>query len=243
MRAVAALLALLAVPAHALEADDVVWGCEDVGYVEPTTEYGHDVLGGAGEYKGLMMLVHTDLGVLPATMTLPEGKVFEDLAPRCADLDGDGEQEVVAVISDVETGASLTVLSKRTGPIDATPPIGQRNRWLAPAGIADFDGDGQNDIAYVETPHLGGLLRFWTLRDGRLVEIAQLAGFSNHRIGDDFVAGGVRTCNNGPELVLPAFDWQTLRAVHMEDGKLVDRQIAADTAAQTIADAMECKEN
>jgi len=34
--------------------------------------------------------------------------------------------------------------------------------------IATLDGDGQNDIAYVETPHLGMTMRIVTLRDGEL---------------------------------------------------------------------------
>ena len=144
--------------ASALSAEDVVWGCDDVGYAEPTDEYDHAVLGDAIEYKALLILVHTSTGILPATLSLPEGKVYEDIAPRCADLDGDGHDEIITVVSDARLGAALTVYSKRSGPVDATPPIGTRYRWLAPAGIADFDGDGQNDVAYVETPHLGGLV-------------------------------------------------------------------------------------
>lgn len=224
----------------ALEAGDVVWGCEDAGYVQPTPEYPHGVLGDAIEYKGLMLLVHTDMGVIPATFELPQGQVYEDIAPRCADLDGDGEDEVIAVISDARHGARLAVYSKRRGPVAETPPIGQGNRWLAPAGTADFDGDGRTDIAYVETPHLSGRLRVWTLRGGALVELASAAGFSNHRIGQDFITGGVRDCGEGPELVLPSLDWGALMRVRLDAGRLSAEPLADATDPETVAAALAC---
>lgn len=224
------------------ETGDVAWGCDDAGYVEPTTEYGHDVLGGTGEYKGLLLLVHTDLGVIPATFRLPNGQVFEDLAPRCADLDGDGDDEVIAVVSDARQGARLVVYSKRSGPLAETPPIGQSFRWLAPVGVADLDGDGSQDIAYVETPHLAGVLRVWTLREGRLVELASAAGFSNHRIGQDFVTGGVRNCgaSDAPQLVLPNRDWSALMRVRLDDGHLVAESIGDATDPASVAAALDC---
>ena len=77
----------------------------------------------------------------------------------------------------------------------AWPPIGTPFRWLAPAAIADLNGDGVTDIAYVETPHLGKVLRVWSWAAGGLTEIAQLRGVTSHRIGDEVicirhVAGG-----------------------------------------------------
>lgn len=225
-----------------VDAGDVVWGCDDAGYVLPTTEYAHGVLGDAVEYKGLLLLVHTDLGVIPATYELPDGKVFEDLAPRCADLDGDGEDEVIAVVSDAAQGARLVVYSKRAGPLAETPPIGQGHRWLAPVGVADLDGDGREDIAYVETPHLHGVLRVWTLRDGRLVELASAPGFSNHRIGEDFVTGGVRDCGT-PELVIPSLDWSTLMRVRLVGGRLIADPVGPATDPGAVAAAMHCPPN
>ena len=239
---VVAALLLIAPGAHA--SDDVVWGCDGVGYAGETTEYPHGVLGDEIEYKDLVLELPTDDGTIEARMTLPAGRVFEDLAPRCADLDGDGEEEIVTIESDAEGGASLAVYSRRTGPIDRTPPIGTRFRWLAPASFADFDGDGQTDIAYVETPHLAGILRLWTLRDGQLEELAHAAGFSNHRIGEDFITGGVRTCGDGPsEVVLPDRTWTRLLAARLgPDGRVVvrDLQRSPDTAA--ISDALDCND-
>ena len=222
--------------------DHVVWGCEDAGYTGETTEYAHGVLGDAIEYKTLVMKVPTSVGKLDATLDLPDGQVFEDIAPRCGDLDGEEGDEVVTVISDAQGGARLAIFSPRKGPLAQTPPIGRANRWLAPVGIIDMNGDGQNDVAYVEKPHLSGTLRVWTLRDGELVELASATGFSNHRIGEDFITGGVRDCGQGAELVLPSFSWRALMAVKMRDGGLWSREISDRTDAEAVEAALACKQ-
>lgn len=133
------------------------------------------------------------------------GYVFEDTAPRLADLDGNGENEVVVVRNRVTKGAQLAVYGiagDSFGLIAATDYIGQKNRWLAPAGMADFDGAGRVEIAYVDRQHLLGDLVFVRLDGNQLVEIARMPGVRNHKIGDRFIRGGLRDCGQGPELVL-----------------------------------------
>ena len=112
--------------------------------------------------------------------------VFEDLFPRLADLDGAEPDEIVVVKSYLDRGAALAVVGLRGGKLeilDETPPIGRPNRWLNPVGVADFDGDGRVEIAYVETPHIGGRLMIWEWRAGRLEREHAETGFSNHAIG------------------------------------------------------------
>ena len=236
----AALLGWMMAPTSVLADDHVVWGCDNAGYTGETTEYRHAVLGDDIEYKTLVLKVPTSTGTIEAGFDLPEGLVFEDVAPRCGDLDGDGEDEVVTVISDAREGARLALFSPRNGPMAQTPPIGQGNRWLAPIGIGDLDGDGQNDVAYVDRPHLAGVLRVWTLRDGHLVEIAHQARFSNHRIGEDFITGGVRICAGDTALVLPNFDWSMLMMVRLEGGELNAVPIGPDTSSAAVASALAC---
>lgn len=151
-----------------------------------------------------------------------DGHVFEDLAPRLADLTGDGWNEVIVVRSSVTSGAQLTVYGVVKGTfrlMAATAPLG-RHRWLAPAGIADFDGDGQIEIAYVDRPHLRKELVFVRLDGDRLVETLRLPDLTNHRIGDSFISGGVRDCGHGAELVLASKDWT--RVIRVRQGKTTD---------------------
>ena len=225
-------------------------------FVQKTDRYGHDVLGG-NEYAAMQVSWFpglTDMG-RSSHIQLPEDRVFEDIEPRIADMTGDRFEEVIVVESSLDGGAELAVYGielKDPGKpqkyvmglwtkLASTPPIGRRNRWLAPAGIADFNGDGQNDIAYVETPHIGGTLRVWTMQDGALVQIAEQGGFSNHRIGEDFITGGARDCGEGVELVLPEFGWSRLLAVKLEGGSLSHRTISEHTDPTTVSAALNCE--
>lgn len=201
---------LLAGPLHA--ADEI----RSARFTEPTTRYDHGILGDAVEWGALEL--ETPGGTI--TLRLPETHVFEDLAPRLVDVDGDGDSEVMVVETDRARGASLA-LYDATGRIAATPPIGQPYRWLAPLGAADLDGDGLVEIAYVDRPHLAKTLRIWRFERGALTELAAYEGVTNHRIGWDYIAGGIRDCGEGPEMVLASGDWKSLVTVRLEGGALV----------------------
>jgi len=149
----------------------------------PTTRYGHGILGDGIEAGGLM--VKTAGGQLYEHI-LPDGFVFEDRSARLIDLDGDGRDEIVVVLTSVSEGAALAVYGIVDGSIQLrakTPHIGRPHRWLNPAEFADLDGDGNMEITAVWTPHLGRVLQAWRLVGGRLQQVAAIQGYSNHAAG------------------------------------------------------------
>lgn len=234
MRHILILLLLLAVPTTARAAEIV-----GAAFDEPTTRYAHGVLGDAVEWGALRLDLDTGESRL---IRLPDTRVFEDLAPRL--ITGDAGQRLAMVVeSDLAGGARLSLYGPE-GLYAATPFIGQPNRWLAPVGAGDLDGDGRVEIAYVDRPHLAKTLRVWRLEGGRLTELAQLAGFSNHRIGWDYVLGGLRVCGGGagrgPEMVLATGDWQRLVAVRFEGRALTVRDIGVDTSPAGFAAGLAC---
>lgn len=194
-------------------------------YILPTRRYDHGILGDAIEAGGLA--VETRSGKV-FTLKLPEHQVFEDRIPRFADLDGDGKAEVVTILSSIHKGASIAVYRVKNGALKKqtqTPFIGRPYRWLNIAGIADFNGDGKEDIAGVWTPHIGGTLKFWTLAGGRLKKIGAMAGFSNHFIGSrDQRLSAVRDINGDgvADLALPSANRKALRIVGFAKGKLIE---------------------
>jgi hypothetical protein len=228
-------------PEVTAEGEGIVWAA----FSDATTRYAHGVLGDAIEAAGLRAMSR-DAGPCELAVIHAEGPVFEDIAPRIADVTGDGRNDIVVVESDPELGAQLAVyaLDERSPPrlrkIAASPHIGTRNRWLAPAGIGDLDGDGLVEIAWVDRPHLAGILRVWHFAPGGLTEVAAMPGFSNHRIGDAFITGGLRDCGDGAELILPDFGWQSVMRVRLRDGTLDAVPVARAANHATIDALLAC---
>ena len=104
---------------------------------------------------------------------------------------------------------------------------------------ADLDGDGAIEIAYVDRPHLAKTLRVWRFVDGALHEVAAATGYSNHRIGWDYIAGGLRTCGARPEMILASGDWTRIVAVTF-DGTFAARDLGA-YGADRMAATMACR--
>ncbi len=164
-------------------------------------------------------------------LTLPDELVFEDTAPRLADLDGDGLPEIIVVQSHQRLGAQLAIYRVAEGEpgidmVATTPFIGRPNRWLAPIGAADLDGDGVVEIAYVDRPHLARTLRVWRFETDQLTEIAALEGLTNHRIGEPFITGGIRDCGEGPEMITANAGWTQVMGTRIEGGTLTTRPLA-----------------
>lgn len=182
-------------------------GVIEAWYAQPTTRYQHGVLGDAVEGGSLVAI--DDLGQ-QFEHVLPTSQVFEDITPRVVDLDGDGRNEVVTIRSGVSDGASVVVYAIEDGTFAeraATAPIGQPDRWLSIAGIADFRGDGTRQIAIVKTPHIGGVLELLALQGDELVSLySPRSGYSTHVIGSRILslAGiGDLDGNGTDELALP----------------------------------------
>lgn len=145
---------------------------------------------------------------------------LRDIAPHVADLTGDGLPEIIVVQTDLAKGARLMVLSAAGKVLAVTDYYGQPHRWLAVAGEGDFDGDGRNEIAYVDRPHLARELVFVRLEEGQLQEVARITGVTNHRIGDSAIGGGVRNCGQGDEVIAASADWGRVIAARM--GQVAD---------------------
>ncbi len=151
-------------------------------YTLPTTRYAHAILGDAIEAGGLQVRLANGA---QATLTLPDNLVFEDRTPRLADLDGDGRTEIITLRASNRRGGQIAVYGIRGQSITelgATPFIGRANRWLNVAGIADFLGRGDSQVAFVETPHIGGTLKLATFSGSSMQVVASARGFSNHEI-------------------------------------------------------------
>ncbi len=224
-------------------------------YSEPTSAYPHGVLGDDEEWERLEIVVRRERGTEGGLFhgyvnvtyhidALPE-TVYEDIAPRLWDVTGDGKPEVVVVESHQTKGARLLIIElQEDGNLEyltATPYIGQRFRWLAPVGAADFDGDGFIEIAFVDRPHLAKVLKVWRYTPELFSQVATLQGVSNHRIGEDFITGGVRDCGAGPEMVIVDGSWQQIFAARLSLTAFTAQPIAPFSGPASVEQVLACE--
>ena len=99
-------------------------GVRAAQYGVPSTSYGHDALGPGHEWA--MLVIHGEDGGSRSFQFAPE-IVFEDIAPRLIDLDGDGDNEALVVESSPVEGSRLAVWTS-AGRLAATAFIATGSR-------------------------------------------------------------------------------------------------------------------
>lgn len=209
----------------------------EASFGAPTDAYAHCILGDCTEFSTLNITTEDWANTTRYRLTLRDDHVFEDTAPRLWDITGGGQPEVVVIETDMSLGGSLAVYDQ-TGKIAETPHIGRRNRWLAPVAAADFDGDGRIEVAFVDRPHLAKTLRVFEWDGANLVLDTELPGLTNHRIGEDFITGGLRDCGQGPEMVMADASWSHVMVVGF-DGTWQARTMAPFSSGAVFA-ALAC---
>ena len=206
-------------------------------FADPTSRYDHGILGDAIEYGAMELAFANGRGVL---ITLPETSVFEDIAPRLIDIDGNGDKEVMVVETDIAKGAQLAIYDE-TGKIAETPHIGRSHRWLAPIGAADLDGDGHVEVAYIDRPHLAKLLKIWRYQNGKLTLVAEQGGLTNHQIGQDYISGGIRDCGAGPQMITASADWKQIVATVFDGKGIRSAAIGRHKGRNSFRRALDCR--
>ena len=152
-------------------------------YAMPTEKYGHGILGDKIEAEQLVVVVD---GVF-YEHKLPDEYVFEDISPRLYDVDGDGELEFITIRTHISRGGGIAIykiVGEQLVEFAHLAEIGSRHRWLNIVAIADLDHDKIMELVWIETPHIGGILKVAKIEAGSLKVLAEKAQYSNHSIGE-----------------------------------------------------------
>ncbi|PSQ18589.1 hypothetical protein BRD00_04685 [Halobacteriales archaeon QS_8_69_26] len=185
---------------------------------DATDRYTHGALGDVTEGSSVV-LVDPSVPEVDARASVGPPEVFEGIQPLVADLDGDGDPEIVAALADSENGARMAVFDA-DGDHVATGPIHEPG-WRHQLVVAPLGPDGGPELAVVRKPHVDKLLEFYRLDGGSLDVAASHTGFSTHsygsRIEDGAIAGDLDG-DGATEVLLPTSDRDVLAAVSREPG-------------------------
>lgn len=206
-----------------------------VALSEPTDRYGHGVLGDRIEAGAIEILDESSRTSRRITIEPPA--VIEGISPMLADLDGDGEMEIVVTTAQSEDGARLEVWSLDGEFVGASAPVGRGNRWRNQLGAAPLGPNGEMELVDVQTPHIGGIVQFFRLEGDQLVRQASISSFTTHAIGSRNLDQGVLVDTTGdgrPEVLVLSTSARDLVAIERTaDGADVVAEVPLDASVRT----------
>ena len=190
---------------------------------KPSTLYTHGVLGDKLEAT-VITIIDAD-ALSTSEIAIKDGDVIEGLSPIWVDLNADGSREIIVTQSNEQTGARIVVYNEDGSVLAESDPIGKKFRWLHQLAAAQFIPGGNLEIALVQTPHIGGILKILKLEGDKLINAAELPGYSTHSIGSRNLDTALAADLNGDgivEILLPNQAHTSLHVVQWKDGNLVE---------------------
>jgi hypothetical protein len=183
---------------------------------EPTSRYDHGVLGDEIEASEIAMVDPTMGDKETLSIPIDELRVVEGIAPIWTDITGDGEREIIVTESDFQEGARVVVYDEDGSKLAEGPSIGTGYRWRHQIAVAPFGPNGETELVDVLTPHIGGIVEFYQLVGDQLEIVAQVPGYTSHRIGSrnlDMALAGDIDGDGSVEVLLPNQERTELGAI------------------------------
>ena len=150
---------------------------------DPTTRYDHGVVGDELEASAITLLeIEPETRVIQ-TIAIHEPDVIEGISAIWADINNDGNRDIIVTLSNNQTGARITVFNEDGDLLAESDPIGLGYRWRHQLAVARFDANQPPLLASIRTPHIGGIVEFFQYNNGRLEIVKEIKGFSTHSIG------------------------------------------------------------
>ena len=199
----------------------------------PTDRYAHGVLGDAIEAAAIEWVDVCD--DTSGRIDIADPDVIEGVAPILADIDDDGDVEILVTISNSSGGARLSAYKLDGSLLAESAPIGRGNRWRNQLAVGPFGPAGETEVLDVQTPHIGGILQAFQLQDGDggliLERVAASDGaFTSHPLGSRNLDMGVAIDANldgAPDALVATFSRDRLVALTRTSGGQGWQEVAA----------------
>jgi len=188
---------------------------------KPSTRYPYGIAGDELEATEITLLETRPSLKVAERIAIIGQRVAEGISPIWADVNGDGQREIIVTISDSENGAQVVVFSESGKRLAEGPAVGRGNRRRHQIAVAPFGVNGELELAEVLTPHIGGIAGFYRLDGDTLDLVAQQDGVTSHPIRSrnlDMGLAGDLDGDGQPELVVFDQQFQEVRALRRTEG-------------------------
>ena len=183
---------------------------------DPTDVYKHGVLGDTIEASSLTIIDEEGIRKIDFTP-----QVFEGLFPLVTDFNGDGRKEIIATLSGNGSGAQLAVFNHTGGRIASSDVL--PSGWRHALSVAEFGPNGELELIDIAMPHVRREVEFFQLKNGELVKVASIKGYSTHRSGSrNLGLFGVIEEDGRFLLIVPTADFNSIAAISRTDGGAVE---------------------
>ncbi len=194
---------------------------------DPSDHYHHGVLGDKLEAKSVTIVELSNEPTVASKFSVPEEWVIESILPIWTDWDEDGIREIVLTLSNSIEGAKLVLYDENGMILAESASIGQGNRWRHALDIDAFGETGQKLLVDVKTPHIGGLVSFYSWdKDNKILKReASLSGYSTHDIGSRSMLMYALLIDEKTEqalLILPSQSKRELAALRYASGEVIE---------------------
>ncbi len=205
---------------------------------QPTNDYDHSVLGDGIEATGITLVATQPEPIVLQTISISAGDVIEGIYPIWADLNDDGEREIIVTLSNAQEGARIVAFREDGSLLAEGESIGTGYRWRHQLVAAPFGESDDMLLAVVRTPHIGGVIEYYQLNGQQLEITESVSGFSTHSIGSRnlFTAQAGDFDNDGlVELLIPDQSHTRLGIVGLDSASIAWLDLNAELITNLAA--------
>ncbi len=209
---------------------------EAVAFSLPTDKFSMERLGDEIEAQGLAVFTWDgSLIKLVTEFKVKSPVVFEGLTPILADINEDGEMEVVVTTTEEGVGSRLQILkySRRRIIVDRTGPVINGNVWIQPIAVSGLGNSDQKFIMAVSDPSGKGTLEVFypLLPETRFTLKGKISTHLEDRVMETAVVGDFND-DGYVEIIAPDETQKSLSIFYLE--KTVLRSVHITTGNQKL---------
>jgi hypothetical protein len=149
----------------------------------PTTRYHHGIAGDEFEASAITLVETEPEFRVIQTIPIEAPDVIEGISAIWADINNDGTRDIIVTLSNNQGGSRIVAYREDGTLLAESEPIGLGFRWRHQIAVAQFAPNQPPMLVDVRTPHIGGIVEFFQLNEGKLDVFMEIRGYSTHSIG------------------------------------------------------------